>query len=170
MTHPLHSRSQPEILGTSYSHIILGFSTDVFKKEYPYLESQCLEKNGRDSACCKNHAYHPWTAGFGPEALASAPATKPAIPLPLVPQAGECIFSHLASSHSDPTSMRTTNHMAAEPSDARKNLASAGSGKRSLDTTGVSAGAGEKRWREEKHLCEGGREFHSNPVHSCVFV
>src|SRR5205809_7498577 len=78
--------------------------------------------------CCKNHAYHPWTAGWSPEALAKAPAANPERAFPDVPQAGEVIFSHPDSSHSVPTYMRTTNHSTAEPTEARKNLEIEGSG------------------------------------------
>ncbi len=69
-----------------------------------------------------NHAYQPWTAGLSPDVLAKAPATNPERALPLAPQAGEVIFSQPASSHSDPTSMRTTNHIAAAPSPGQEKL------------------------------------------------
>src|SRR5579864_9683333 len=72
--------------------------------------------------CWRNHAYHPCTDGLAPDALASAPVAKPVRAFPDVPQAGELIFSHPASSHSEPTFMRTTNHTAADPSEARKNF------------------------------------------------
>src|SRR5207248_2810237 len=90
--------------------------------------------------CCKNQAYHPWTAGLGPEVLANAPATNPVMAFPLVPQAGEVIFSHPARSHSAPTYMRTTNHISEEPSEPRKNLEMAGSGNRSVEEAACKAG------------------------------
>src|SRR5437660_4499004 len=83
--------------------------------------------------CCKNVAYHPWTAGLGPEVLANAPATNPAMAFPLVPQAGDFTFSHPASSHSAPTYIRTTNHITEEPSEPRKNFEMVGSGNRTVE-------------------------------------
>src|SRR5260370_1304906 len=94
--------------------------------------------------CCKNHAYQPWTAGFSPLALAIAPEAKPVKAFPLVPQAGEVTFSQPASSHSELTYMRTTNHTAAEPVDAKKNFEMAGSGNCSDEETTVRADLSRK--------------------------
>src|SRR5947209_11731455 len=90
--------------------------------------------------CCKNHAYHPCTAGFAPEVFAKAPALNPARAFPLVPQAGELIFSQPARSHSAPTYIRTTNHRTEEPSEPKKNFETAGSGNCSVEETVCKAG------------------------------
>src|SRR5581483_10077544 len=89
--------------------------------------------------CCKNHTYHPCTEGLAPDDFASAPAAKPARAFPLVPQAGEVTFSHPATNHWAPTFMRTTNHSMADASEARKNLESVGSGKRSVEVVARKA-------------------------------
>src|SRR5258708_23597071 len=88
---------------------------------------------------CKNDAYHPCTAGCAPVVWAKAPATKPLRAFPLAPQAGEITLSHPASSHSAPTYMRTTNHIPAEPAEARKNFAIAGSGNCSVEAAATKA-------------------------------
>src|SRR6266516_263617 len=90
--------------------------------------------------CCKNDAYHPCTAGLAPEVFAKAPATNPASAFPLVPQAGEVTFSQPARSHWAPTSIRTTNHSAEDPSEPRKNFEIAGSGNRSPEEAVCRAG------------------------------
>src|SRR5256886_4378856 len=123
--------------------------------------------------CCKTHAYHPWTAGFAPELLANAPAANPASAFPLVPQAGEIIFSHPARSHSAPTYIRTTNHSTEEPSEPKKNFEIAGSGNGSVEETAFKAGRSfffSSRRRHTRFDCDWSSDVCSSDLGSHVYL
>src|SRR5215831_1728680 len=119
------------------------------RRPIPTANSPQVTRNEKNPAfgitiCCKNHAYQPWTAGLAPELFAKAPVAKPVKASPLVPQAGEIIFSHPARNHSEPTYMRTTNHKGAEPAEATKNFEMAGSGNCSVESTALRA---DRSWK-----------------------